>query len=109
MHPSALEPLTRLPPLTRLHLHYRNRRFATIPPERRERRTPLEASDKVLEYDIYGQYQFKREDGRLAREEWGRRWCQVTECADVEGWKEKVTAYEVELKELREEAEETFG
>jgi hypothetical protein len=90
-------------------LHSRDRRFATIPPERRERRTPLEAPDKVLEYDIYGQYQYMRDDGRLAREEWGRRWCQVEECAEVEGWVEKLKAYELELKELREEAEQTHG
>jgi hypothetical protein len=83
-------------------------RFSKIPRERRERRNPLEADEKVLEYDIYGQFEYERENGKKGKAEWGRRWCQVSECAGVEDWGDNLKAYEMELKSLREEAQETF-
>ena len=81
--------------------------MSKIPADRRERRDALESDEKVLEYDVYGQYEYERADGRTAKPEWGRRWCSVEECARVEDWvdKVKVKAYEIELKGHREQAE----
>ena len=46
---------------------------------------------------------------RLAKAEWGRRWCGVYECAEVDDWKDQLKAYEVKLKAKREDAEQTYG
>ena len=80
-----------------------------IPLERRERRNALEDEEKSLEYDIYGQFEYERSDGRKGKPEWGRRWCEVSELAEVEGWPDKLKEFENEVRSLREEAEETFG
>ena len=91
------------PPVARGH------RFSKIPRDRRERRDALEEDEKLLEYDVYGKFEFERDNGKKSKAEWGRRWCPVSECAEVEDWVDSVKAYEIELKGLCVEAEETYG
>lgn len=84
-------------------------RFSRIPRDRRERRDALEEDEKALEYDIYGKFEFERENGKKSKAEWGRRWCSISECAAVEDWVDSLKTYEMELRVAREEAVETFG
>ena len=63
----------------------------------------------VLEYDVYGEFEFEREDGKKSKPEWGRRWCPVSECALVEDWADSVKAFEGQLKAKRMAAEAEFA
>ena len=85
------------------------RRFSRIPRERRERRDALEEEEKSLEYDVYGKFEFDRGNGKKSKAEWGRRWCPVNECSEVEDWEDYLKAYEIQLRAAREEAQETYG
>ena len=93
-------PVSRLIPL---------RRLSRIPRERRERRNALEPEEKQLEYDVYGKFEFERENGKMAKAEWGRRWCTVGECSAVEDWVDSLKTFEMELQAARKEAEESYG
>ena len=63
----------------------------------------------VLEYDVYGKFEFEREDGKKSKPEWGRRWCPVSECALVEDWADNVKTFELQLKAKRIAAEAEFA
>ena len=58
---------------------------------------------------MYGKFEYERDNGKRGKAEWGRRWCGVGECAEVQDWVDKLKTYEEELKEHREEAEGTFA
>lgn len=66
-----------------------------IPQERCERRNALEPQTKEAQvYDGYrtaSTYQFERSDARKGKLVWGRRWCPVVECTDVEDWADKLS------------------
>ena len=63
----------------------------------------------VLEYDVYGKFEFEREDGKKSKPEWGRRWCPVSECALVEDWADNLKTFEGQLKAKRMAAEAEFA
>ena len=63
----------------------------------------------VLEYDVYGKFEFEREDGKKSKPEWGRRWCPVSECALVEDWADSLKTCEGQLKAKRMAAEAEFA
>jgi hypothetical protein len=83
--------------------------MSRIPRERRVRRNPLEPEEKALEYDVYGKFEFELENGKMSKAEWGRRWCAVVECTQVLGWADDLATFEIELKGMRVEAEETYS
>ena len=83
-------------------------RMSKIPRTRRERRNPLDQEEKALEYDVYGKFEFELAPGKKSKAEWGRRWCQVVECAGVLGWADDLAEFETELKAMREAAEEEY-
>jgi hypothetical protein len=82
--------------------------MSKIPRERRVRRNPLDKEEKELEYDVYGKFEFDLGSGKMAKAEWGRRWCAVGECAGVDGWKNDVKQFEIDLAAMRGEAEEYY-
>ena len=112
-HPSPWPPVPCCPvpnvPLSHPHDPRTLRRFSKVPLDRRERRNPIEEDEEELMYDVYGKFEYERENGKMAKAEWGRRWCGVYECAEVDDWKDKLEAYEVKLKAKREETEQTYG
>ena len=43
--------------------------------------------------DVYGKFEFDLGSGKMAKPEWGRRWCSVSECAEVSGWVKRPEAF----------------
>ena len=84
-------------------------RFGKIPLDRRERRNPIEEEEEELMYDVYGKFEYERENGKMAKAEWGRRWCGVGECAEVEDWQDQLKTFEIKLRAKCEDAEQTYG
>ena len=84
-------------------------RLSKIPREQRERRDALEEDEQALEYDVYGKFEYERENGKRAKAEWGRRWCPANKCAKTEDWEDKVKVFEMQLAQKRTEAVETYG
>ena len=84
-------------------------RLSKIPRERRERRDALEDDEKALEYDVYGKFEYDRGNGKKSKPEWGRRWCSIGECAQVDDWVDSLKTYEIELKAARLAAQQTYG
>ena len=83
-------------------------RMSKIPRERRVRRNPLDAEEKALEYDVYGKFEFDLGSGKMAKPEWGRRWCSMSECAQVSGWVNDLKQFEIDLAAMRVEAEDSY-
>jgi hypothetical protein len=82
--------------------------MSKIPRERRVRRNPLDAEEKALEYDVYGKFEFDLGNGKMSKPEWGRRWCSVSECAEVLGWVDDLKQFEIDLAAMRAAAEESY-
>ena len=82
--------------------------MSKIPRERRVRRNPLDAEEKELEYDVYGKYEFELANGKKAKPEWGRRWCAVSECAEVIGWLDDLKQFEIDLAAMRAAAADSY-